>query len=133
MRTVTCRSSESRGVVWQDAWSPPCEDEAERVAELPALRRLLLTTDGTMTTALAILVGEPIGVRLLSQHTAVLAQDDDELSLCAGVGVKPASDEAAHHLGGGATCWRKYLIKTGHRPLMSVDEQFPAGGFAASR
>jgi chorismate-pyruvate lyase len=30
-------------------------------------------------------------------------------------------------------CWRRYLIKTGNRPLMSVDEQFPAAGFAASR
>jgi len=31
-----------------------------------------------------MLLGEPIGVRLLCQHTTVLAQDDDELSLCAG-------------------------------------------------
>jgi chorismate-pyruvate lyase len=196
MRTVTRTSRESLGVVWQDAWSPPREHEAERVAELPALQRLLLTTDGTMTTALAMLVGEPIGVRLLAQHTCVLAEDDDELSLCAGgvvlerrallhgvasgtplllgvsrivadrlprparvalaggevaiglvlrtheietfrvplsVGVKPASDEAARHLGAVPMCWRKYLIKTGQRPLMSVDEQFPAAGFAASR
>jgi chorismate-pyruvate lyase len=151
--------------------------------------------DGTMTTALATLVGESIGVRLLYQDTTVLEEDDDELSLCAGgevlerrallhgaesgiplllgvsrivahrlprparaallggdvaiglvlrtheietfraplsIGVKPASDEAARHLGAAPMCWRRYLIKTGNRPLMSVDEQFPAAGFAAS-
>jgi 2-polyprenyl-6-methoxyphenol hydroxylase-like FAD-dependent oxidoreductase len=31
--------------------------------------------DGTMTTAPAMLVGEPIGVRLLHQHTTVLAEE----------------------------------------------------------
>jgi chorismate-pyruvate lyase len=195
MRTA-CGFRESLGVEWQDTWSPTGEHEAWHVAALPALQRLLLTTDGTTTAALAMLVGEPIGVRLLCQHTTVLAQDDDELSLCAGdevldrrallhgaesgtplllgvsrivahrlprraraalidgdvpiglvlreheietfraplrLGVKPASDEAAHHLGAAPMCWRTYLIKTGNRPLMSVDEQFPAAGFAASR
>jgi chorismate-pyruvate lyase len=152
MRTA-CGFRESL-VEWQDTWSPAGEHEAWRVAALPALQRLLLTTDGTTTAALAMLVGEPIGVRLLCQHTTVLALDDDELSLCAGdvpiglvlrehqietfrvplrLGVKPASDEAAHHLGAAPMCWRRYLIKTGNRPLMSVDEQFPAAGFAASR
>jgi chorismate-pyruvate lyase len=196
MRTVPCRSRESHGVEWQDTWSPTRELEAARVAQLPALQRLLLTTDGTMTTALSMLVGEPIGVRLLHQHTIVLAQDDDELSLSAGdevlerrallhgaesgiplllgvsrivanrlppaaraaliggdvaigivlrthevetfraplgIGVKPASDEAARHLGAAPMCWRRYLIKAGKRPLMSVYEQFPAAGFGASR
>jgi chorismate-pyruvate lyase len=196
MHTVTCRFGESLGVEWQDTWSPTRDDEAARVAQLPALQRLLLTMDGTMTTALAMLVGEPIGVRLLDQHTTVLAEDDDELWLRAGgevlerrallhgaqsgiplllgvsrivaqrlpraaraalvggdvaiglvlrtneietfraplsVGVKPASEEAARHLGAAPMCWRRYLIKTADRPLMSVDEQFPAAGFAARR
>jgi chorismate-pyruvate lyase len=196
MGTGTCRSRESHDVQWQDTWSPTRDDEAARVAQLPALQRLLLTTDGTMTTALAMLAGEPIGVRLLYQDTTVLAQDDDELSLCAGgevlerrvllhgaesgiplllgasrivarrlpraaraaliggdvpiglvlrtheietfraplsLGVKPASEEAARHLGAAPMCWRRYLIKTANRPLMSVDEQFPAAGFTASR
>jgi chorismate-pyruvate lyase len=196
MRAVTCSSGQSHAVEWQDAWSPTRDDEAARVAQLPALQRLLLTMDGTMTTALAMLVGEPIGVRLLHQHTTVLAEDDDELSLRAGgevldrrtllhgaesgiplllgvsrivahrlpraaraalvggdvaiglvlrtheietfraplsVGVKPASEEAARHLGAAPMCWRRYLIKTANRPLMSVDEQFPAAGFVTSR
>jgi hypothetical protein len=82
MRTA-CGFRESL-VEWQDTWSPTREHETRRVAALLALQRLLLTTDGTTTAALAMLLGEPIGVRLLCQHTTVLAQDDDELSLCAG-------------------------------------------------
>jgi chorismate-pyruvate lyase len=196
MPTVTHTSRKSVGVEWQDSWSPTRDHEAARVAELPALQRLLLTMDGTMTSALATLAGEPIGVRLLGQHTTVLAQDDEELSLACGgevlqrrvvlhgvrsgtplllgvsrivahrlppaaraalaggdvaiglvlrtheietfraplgIGVRPPSEEAARHLGRDLMCWRRYLIKAGKRPLMSVDEQFPAAGFAASR
>jgi chorismate-pyruvate lyase len=196
MRTVTQSPRAALGVEWQDAWSPTREHEAVRVSQLPALQRLLLTTDGTMTLALAMLVGEPVGVRLLEQHTTVLAEPDEELSLVAGeavlerrvvlhgvrsgaplllgvsrivahrlpptaraalndgdvpigvvlrtheietfraplgIGVRPASEEAARHLGSDLMCWRRYLIKASHRPLMSVDEQFPAAGFAESR
>jgi chorismate-pyruvate lyase len=187
---------EAREIEWHGAWLPPGEREAVGVAELPALQRLLLTTDGTMTTALAKLLGEPIGVRLLQQHRTVLATDDEELSLPAGrevierrallhgvesgtpllvgvsrivtqrlpraaraallagdvaiglvlrtheietfraplgIGVRRASDEAARYLGAAPMCWRRYLIKAARRPLMSVDEQFPAAGFAAGR
>jgi chorismate-pyruvate lyase len=196
MRTVACTGRASRGVEWHGTWCPRRQNDAVRVAQLPPVQRLLLTTDGTMTTALATLVDEPIGVRMIRQHTAVLAESDDELSLWAGgevldrqvllhgadsgtpllfgvsrivtsrlplaaraaliggdvpiglvlrayeietfrlplsVGVKAASDEAACHLGAAPVCWRRYLIKTGGRPLMSVDEQFPAAGFAAPR
>jgi chorismate-pyruvate lyase len=47
----------------------------------------LLTTDGTVTTALATLVDEPVAVRILDQHADVLAHDDDELALAAGESV----------------------------------------------
>ena len=45
------------------------------------------TTDGTVTTALATLVDEPVGVRILDQRATVLACDDDELDLDAGESV----------------------------------------------
>lgn len=194
--TATSTGRASRGVEWHGTWSPRRENDAVRVAELPPVQRLLLTTDGTMTTALATLLAEPIGVRMLHQDTAVLAEDDDELALWAGdtvlerrvllhgadsgtpllfgvsrivasrlpaaaraalaggdvaigivlrahevetfrlpvsIGVKLAGDEAACHLGGALMCWRRYLIKAGGRPLMSIDEQFPAAGFAVRR
>jgi chorismate-pyruvate lyase len=194
MRSVTCTRREPLGVEWSGTWSPRRENDAVRVAELPPVQRLLLTTDGTMTTALATLLDEPIGVRMIHQHRAVLAEGDDELSLSAGrevlerqvllhgadsgtpllfgvsrivtsrltsaaataliggdvpiglvlraheietfrlplsVGVKAPSDEAARHLGAAPVCRRRYLIKAGGQPLMSVDEQFPAAGFAA--
>ncbi|HEX8159426.1 MAG TPA: chorismate pyruvate-lyase family protein [Solirubrobacteraceae bacterium] len=188
------RTRDVCGIEWHQAWSPRYEKEAVGVAELPVLQRLLLTTDGTMTTALATLLGEPIGVRLLHQDKTMLAQDDEELSLREGrevierrallhgaesrtplllgvsriavhrlprearaalidgvvpiglllrsheietfraplsIGVRRASDEAARYLGDTPMCWRRYLIKADRRPLMSVDEQFPAAGFAA--
>ena len=74
-------------VVWHGSWSPRREIEAARVAGLPVLQRLLLTTDGTVTTALATLVDEPVGVRVLDQRANVLACDDDELDLDAGESV----------------------------------------------
>jgi chorismate-pyruvate lyase len=192
--TATCRAS--LGVEWHGTWSPRCQDDAVRVAELPPVQRLLLTTDGTMTTALATLLQEPIGVRTLAQDRAVLADADDELALWKGdpvlerrvllhgarsgtpllfavsriaasrlpqaaraaltggdvpigivlraheietfrvpvsIGVKPATHEAACHLGRALMCSRRYLVKAGGRPLMSIDEQFPAAGFAARR
>jgi chorismate-pyruvate lyase len=194
--TVTSTGRGSLGVEWHGTWSPRRENHAVRVAELPPVQRLLLTTDGTMTTALATLLDEPIGVRTLYQDTAVLTDADDELALWAGdtvlerrvllhgadsgtpllfavsrivasrlpqaaraaltggavaigivlraheietfrlplsIGVKPATNEAARHLGGALMCSRRYLVKAGGRPLMSIDEQFPAAGFAARR
>lgn len=71
-------------VRWHGSWAPGTADEAARVAQLPALQRLLLTTDGTVTTALATIAGEPIGVRTLSQEVVALAEDDAELALWAG-------------------------------------------------
>jgi chorismate-pyruvate lyase len=47
------------------------------------------------------------------------------------IGIKPASDDAAAHLGPGLMCWRTYTINAGGRPLMIVHEQFPAAGFGA--
>jgi chorismate-pyruvate lyase len=186
----------STGVEWHGTWSPRRESDAALAAELPAVQRLLLTTDGTMTTALATLLDEPIDVRTLRQETTVLAQPDDELALWKGdtilerrvllhgarsgtpllfavsrivasrlqqaaraalaggdvpigivlraheietfrvplsIGVKPATDGAACHLGRTLMCWRRYLVKAGGQPLMSIDEQFPAAGFAARR
>lgn len=78
------RRPQSLNVAWHGSWSPCRAVEAARVADLPVLQRLLLTTDGTVTTALATLTGEPIGVRTLDQRTAVLGSDDDELGLEAG-------------------------------------------------
>ncbi len=72
------------GVQWHGSWAPREPDDAARVARLPALQRLLLSTDGTVTTALATIAGEPIGVRTLSQDVVALAQDDAELALWAG-------------------------------------------------
>jgi chorismate-pyruvate lyase len=192
MSVLTPAEPASFGVEWRDTWLPRRETEALRVAQLPVSQRLLLTTDGSMTIALATLRGEPIGVRMIEQRMTVLAEDDDELSLWAGgevlqrrvllhgaesdtplllgvsrivgqrlphparaalirgdvaiglvlhaheietlrvplsVGVRPATDEAAHHLGAGLMCRRRYLIKAGGQPLMTVDEQFPAAGF----
>jgi chorismate-pyruvate lyase len=196
MLSVTCTGRAPLGVEWRGTWSPRRENDVVRVAELPPVQRLLLTTDGTMTTALATLLDEPIGVRMIYQHTSVLSEGDDELSLRAGgevlerqvllhgadsgtpllfgvsrivtgrltraaraalvggdvpiglvlraheietfrlplsVGVRAATDEAARHLGVAPVCWRRYLIKAGGRPLMSIDEQFPAAGFAVRR
>jgi chorismate-pyruvate lyase len=84
--TISSRSK-SLGVEWRGSWSPRCPVEAASLARLPVLQRLLLTTDGTVTTALATLAGEPIGVRMLDQRTAVLAHDDGELALLAGESV----------------------------------------------
>jgi chorismate-pyruvate lyase len=185
-----------RHVAWHGSWSPCRAVEVARVADLPVLQRLLLTTDGTVTTALSTIVGEPIGVHTLDQRTAVLARDDDELALAAGepvlersvllhgatsgtpllfgasrivshrlprgardallgggvaiglvlrsyeletfrvplsIGVRPACEAATPHLGSGLMCWRRYAIHAGGRPLMIVDEQFPAAGFGAPR
>jgi beta-ribofuranosylaminobenzene 5'-phosphate synthase len=74
----------SQDVEWHGAWTPSRADDAARVAELAVAQRLLLTTDGTVTTALATLLDEPIGVRVVGQRTTALVEDDDELSLWAG-------------------------------------------------
>jgi chorismate-pyruvate lyase len=72
------------GVEWQHAWSPSRPHEAELVRRLPALQRVLLTTDGTVTTALGTAMDEPIGVWLLNQEVRTLENDDAELRLGAG-------------------------------------------------
>lgn len=180
------------GVAWHGSWAPREPDEAARIVTLPALQRLLLTTDGTVTTALATIADEPVEVRALAQELVALDEDDDQLHLRAGarvlerrvvlrgansgtpllygasrivaqrlprtaredllagtvaiglvlrahrietfrvplrVGVGPASDAAAAHLGHGLMCERTYAINAAGRPLMLVHEQFPAAGF----
>jgi chorismate-pyruvate lyase len=184
------------GVEWHRSWAPREADDCARVRELPALHRLLLTMDGTVTTALATIVDEAVGVRTLAQHSVTIDRDDEELVLWAGgkvldrrvllhgagsgapllygasrivahrlpraardalvggtiaiglvlrtheietfrvplsVGIRPASEEAAAHLGPGLMCWRTYAINAGGRPLMIVHEEFPAAGFGAQR
>lgn len=78
------RPAQSPELAWHGSWSPRRALEAARVAGLPVLQRLLLTTDGTVTTTLATLMGEPIGVRTLDQRSVVLSDDDVELALHAG-------------------------------------------------
>jgi len=84
MLAVLPRHPQSPDLAWHGSWSPRRALEAARIADLPVLQRLLLTTDGTVTTALATLMGEPIGVRTLAQRSVVLSADDDELALTAG-------------------------------------------------
>jgi chorismate-pyruvate lyase len=59
-------------------------EEVDWLDALPAIQRLLLTTDGTMTTALAACHGEKVGVRLLGQEIVTLAGPDAALELGAG-------------------------------------------------
>jgi chorismate-pyruvate lyase len=59
-------------------------EDAEWLDDLPAVQRLLLSTDGTMTTALAAYHGETIGVRLLGQDIVTLPEPDATLELFAG-------------------------------------------------
>ena len=84
MPTAICQRPQSPGVQWHGTWAPHRATQAATVAGLPILQRMLLTTDGTVTTALATLMGESIGVRTLEQRTAALVHDDDELDLGAG-------------------------------------------------
>jgi chorismate-pyruvate lyase len=72
------------GVRWHGSWAAPEGVEATHVEQLPALQRLLLTTDGTVTTALAAIAGEPIYVRTLSQDVVALGEDDERLALWKG-------------------------------------------------
>ena len=188
--------STSPSIHWNGSWSPRLPREVACVDGLAPTQRLLLTTDGTLTPTLSMLVGEPIGVRMLAQHETVLSADDDELTLwaqarvlerrvllhgadsgapllCAtsrivvhrlprpareqlveggvpiglvirehaietlrvplSVGVGPACEDARAHLGDGPMCHRRFAINAGGRPLMIVDEQFPAAGFASVR
>ncbi len=87
MLAAALRPAPRPGVEWHGSWAPRDPDDAARVAELPAAQRLLLTLDGTFTTALEALAGEPLGVRVLGQHVAVVADDDHELALWAGAKV----------------------------------------------
>ncbi len=42
-----------------------------------------------------------------------------------GAGRRPATGDAASHLGPGDVCWRTYAIISGGRPLIVVHEEFP--------
>lgn len=72
------------GVEWQHSWTPSQLHASELVQRLPVLQRLLLTTDGTVTTALGTVMAEPVGVWLLDHQLHTLAHDDYELELEAG-------------------------------------------------
>jgi chorismate-pyruvate lyase len=63
--------------------SPQAEDTPWLDA-LPAVQRLLLSTDGTMTTALAAYHRETVGLRLLDQEIVTLSEPDATLELSAG-------------------------------------------------
>jgi chorismate-pyruvate lyase len=78
--------------------------------------------------ARAALIGGEVPIGLVLR-----AHEIETFRLPLSVGVKAASDEAARHLGVALVCSRRYLIKAGGRALMTVDEQFPAAGFAAQR
>jgi beta-ribofuranosylaminobenzene 5'-phosphate synthase len=192
-RATNVADMEPGGVEWQHSWTPSQAHDSELVQRLPALQRLLLTTDGTVTTALGTVVSEPVGVWLLDQQLHTLAYDDHELWLQAGcdtllrrvllygsrsgtallfgcsrialgrlpsgalqalldgdvpiglalrthrietfraplsIGVGPATGDAAALLGAGLMCRRRYTIESGGLPLMVIDEQFRAAGFA---
>lgn len=75
---------EPDGVEWQHTWTPSQPHDSEFVQRLPALQRLLLTTDGTVTTALGTVISEPVAVWLLDQRLHALDYDDYELQLQAG-------------------------------------------------
>jgi chorismate-pyruvate lyase len=62
----------------------PKDEDVEWLDALPPIQRLLLSTDGTMTTALAAYYGEQIGVWVLGQEIVVLAEPDEELDLTPG-------------------------------------------------
>ena len=74
----------ARGAEWHGSWAPRDPDGIAAAAALPALHRLLLTTDGTVTPALATIAGEPVAVDTLGQRTVALAADDEDLELWAG-------------------------------------------------
>jgi chorismate-pyruvate lyase len=181
------------GAHWRGSWTPSLTADRDALRSLPLAQRMLLTTDATVTAALAALTAEPIGVWRLGQELVTIEHDDDELGLAAGrgilerrvvlygsqsrwpllhatsrialgrlssdarrallttntaiglvlrerrietfrapllVGVLPATDDAAALLGDGLMCRRRYAIESGGAPLMVVDEQFPAAGFA---
>lgn len=190
MPAATAIRPARHGIAWHGSWTPSVAHELAAVAELPALERLLLTIDGTVTTALQTLAGEPVGVHTLGLETVTI-DDDEELALRQGaevlerrvllrgaatgapllygasrivlhrlpraaredllagtiaigvvlraheietfraplrIGILPASDAAAEHLGPGRMCSRRYAIVAGGRPAMIVDEQFPLAG-----
>lgn len=190
------RPAAQLGVHWHGSWAPRDADAIAAVAALPALQRLLLTTDGTLTTALETIAGEPVGIRDVAQDIVAIPADDHDLALWAGgkvldrrvllhgsasgtplvygasrivthrlprpardellaggaaiglvlraheietfrvplrLGIGPASDAAAAHLGRGPMCHRSYAIRADGRPLMIVREEFPATGLGAPR
>jgi chorismate-pyruvate lyase len=194
MLDATAIRPASAGLLWHGSWLPHAASDVARVARLQAPQRMLLTTDGTVTTALAALAGEPVGVRVLAQDLVSLHADDAQLALWAGgrildrrvlvhgagsgapllygasrivvhrlpreardaladgsepiglvlaaheietfrvplgVGLAPATDDAAAHLGPGLMCRRTYAIRARGKTVMVVDEQFPAAGFGA--
>jgi chorismate-pyruvate lyase len=63
---------------------PACDPADAFVEHLEPFQRLLLSTDGTVTTILAAYLGEPIGVELLGQ--AVIISDQPDARLEVGVG-----------------------------------------------
>jgi chorismate-pyruvate lyase len=71
------------GTSWRGSWTPSRPRDAQLLRGLPASQRLLLTTDGTLTAALATLLDEPIAVWRLGDELVTLEHDDDALALAA--------------------------------------------------
>lgn len=93
------RVATDAGTAFCDTGSEPGPlESAEWLNALPPLQRLLLSTDGTMTTALAAYHGEPIDIQLLSQHVVALSERDATLQLPAG----------------GRVLWRRVLLYGRH-------------------
>jgi chorismate-pyruvate lyase len=59
-------------------------EDLEWLDALPATQRFLLSTDGTMTTALAAYHGERVDIRLLGQEVLTLDEPDTTLELASG-------------------------------------------------
>jgi len=72
---------DASGAQWRGSWTPSHPDHRNLMRDLPTPARMLLTTDGTVTAALAALVDEPIAVWRLGQQLVTLEHDDAELNL----------------------------------------------------
>lgn len=73
-----------RGPALPYATQPGPVGAPEWLDALPPFQRLLLSNDGTTTTALAAYHGEPLGIQLLGQEVVALTEPDASLKLAAG-------------------------------------------------
>ncbi len=129
MLDATATRFAAAGIEWRGSWAPREADDVARVVELPTVQRLLLTTDGTVTTALATVVDEPVAVRMLWQHTVALAADDEQLDLWAG-GEVLERRVLLHRAGSGAPLLYGASRIVAHRLPRAAREQLLAGTVA---